>query len=48
MRRLTTRETNAVSGDSDGEARRRKWMGRAMVIGLGVLVLLYLAATFVR
>jgi hypothetical protein len=37
-----------VSGDEEGEARRRKLVGRAMVIALGVLVLLYVAATFIR
>jgi hypothetical protein len=37
-----------VSSDDGREARRRKLMGRAMVIALGALVLLYVAATFIR
>jgi hypothetical protein len=34
--------------DEQREARRRKRMGRAMVIGLLALVLVYVLATFVR
>jgi hypothetical protein len=34
--------------NDEREAKRRKLIGRAMVIGLGALVLLYLAATFIR
>jgi len=37
------------STDNDQrEARRRKLLGRAMVIGFLVLVLIYVAATFIR
>jgi hypothetical protein len=37
-----------VSNEEGREARRRKLMGRAMLIALGALVLIYVAATFVR
>lgn len=37
-----------MSSDNEREARRRKLMGRAMVIALGALVLLYVAVTFIR
>lgn len=32
----------------DAEARRRKLVGRAMVVGLLLLILAYVLATFVR
>ena len=32
----------------DREARRRKLIGRAMVTGFGLLILIYILATFVR
>jgi len=34
--------------DPDAENRRRKLAGRAVVIGFGLLVLIYILATFVR
>lgn len=34
--------------DDEREAKRRKLMGRAMVIGLGALVLVYALVTFIR
>lgn len=37
-----------MSADEEREARRRKLTGRAVVIGFGVLVLIYILATFVR
>lgn len=37
-----------MANDEDREARRRKLAGRAMVIGLGALILIYVAATFIR
>lgn len=37
-----------MTNDDEREEKRRKLMGRAMVIGLGALVLLYVAVTFIR
>jgi hypothetical protein len=37
-----------VSETEEREARRRRILGRAMVIGLLLLVLVYVLATFVR
>lgn len=37
-----------MGNDEEREAKRRKLAGRAMVLGLGALILLYLAATFIR
>jgi len=34
--------------DPATEARRRKLLGRAVVVGFGVLLLIYILATFVR
>jgi hypothetical protein len=33
---------------SDAEERRRKLTGRLVVVGFGVLLLIYILATFVR
>jgi hypothetical protein len=37
-----------TGGGDEREARRRRLMGRAMVIGLLALVLLYALVTFIR
>jgi hypothetical protein len=37
-----------MSETEDPEARRRKRIGRAMVIGFGVLLLAYVLVTFIR
>lgn len=37
------------SPDPDSaEARRAKWLGRAMIIGLGLLLLAYIIPTFLN
>jgi hypothetical protein len=40
--------TNPPPTPEDREARRRKLTGRAIVVGFGLLVLIYILATFVR
>jgi len=40
--------TGPESDLDDREARRRKLFGRLVVIGFGVLLLIYIAATFIR
>jgi hypothetical protein len=37
-----------TDGDDEREARRRRLMSRAMVVGLLALVLLYVLVTFIR
>ncbi|HEV2533127.1 hypothetical protein [Phenylobacterium sp.] len=39
---------NPDSDSEDPQARRRKLTGRLVVVGFGVLVLIYILATFVR
>jgi hypothetical protein len=40
--------TSPDSDSEDQQARRRKLTGRLVVVGFGVLLLIYILATFVR